>query len=111
MINAGFEPYADEWWHYNSKKSQMGAKTAGQDKAEYGAMELSPNNWHHELIRRKHLEGTEILTTVPIKTLGKMGRQIAWLEVALEAAQIVGDMKETSLPEAAIIKPPEQEAA
>jgi len=111
MTGAGFEPYADEWWHYNSKKSQMGAKTARIDRAEYGAMELSKDDWHHELIRRQHLHGTERLTQMPIQAMGKMGKQIALLEVAAEAAQKIGSMQQTSLPKAAIIAPPEKEAA
>jgi D-alanyl-D-alanine dipeptidase len=54
MIRSGFEPYADEWWHYNDPASQMGAKAAGREHAEYGAVELSNENKKYEKIRRQH---------------------------------------------------------
>lgn len=50
---AGLQPYEDEWWHYNSPLSQMGAKTAGLPKAEYGGLELSEKNKFFEDQRRK----------------------------------------------------------
>lgn len=57
MKAAGFEAYQEEWWHYNSKKTQMGAKTAGIDYAEYGAMQLSLEDKIHEMkIRQLRLE-------------------------------------------------------
>lgn len=54
MIRAGFEPYADEWWHYNDPASQMGAKVAGQDHAEYGAAVMSEANIQYEQVRKQH---------------------------------------------------------
>lgn len=54
MIKAGFEPYADEWWHYNDPASQMGAKVAGREYAEYGAIEMSEENKKYELMRKQH---------------------------------------------------------
>ncbi len=54
MTQAGFEPYADEWWHYNDPASQMGAKVAGRDYAEYGAIELSEENKEFATMRRYH---------------------------------------------------------
>jgi zinc D-Ala-D-Ala dipeptidase len=59
MTEAGFQPYPDEWWHYNSPKSQMGAKTKGIDHAEYGAMLLSNENILHEQMRKRHKLGVE----------------------------------------------------
>lgn len=54
MIKAGLEPYADEWWHYNDPASQMGAKTAGREYAEYGAVEMSEENKQFEKMRTQH---------------------------------------------------------
>lgn len=54
MTSAGLEPYADEWWHYNDPASQMGAKVAGRDHAEYGAVELNDDNHRHEQMRNQH---------------------------------------------------------
>jgi D-alanyl-D-alanine dipeptidase len=54
MIKAGFEPYADEWWHYNDPASQMGAKVAGREYAEYGAVEMSEENKQYEQMRKQH---------------------------------------------------------
>lgn len=52
MTKAGLEPYADEWWHYNDPASQMGAKVAGREYAEYGAVEMSPENEQYEQMRK-----------------------------------------------------------
>ncbi len=111
MINAGFEPYADEWWHYNSKKSQMGAKTAGLVTAEYGAAQLSDENRKIEEIRRLHLQGSEILSKLQGDLMDKFGRQPGWFEVAVKAAKEMGDPTVTTLPRAAKIQPPEEKAA
>ena len=54
MMQVGFEAYQDEWWHFNSKASQMGAKTSGQKEATFGGIELSSENLAHEEKRRKH---------------------------------------------------------
>lgn len=54
MMKAGFEPYADEWWHYNDPASQMGAKVAGREYAEYGAIEMSEENKKYEQMRKQH---------------------------------------------------------
>lgn len=54
MIKAGFEPYEDEWWHYNDPASQMGAKVAGREHAEYGAIEMSEDNKQYEQMRKLH---------------------------------------------------------
>jgi D-alanyl-D-alanine dipeptidase len=107
MTQAGFQPYADEWWHYNSPKSQMGAKTAGLDYAEYGAAPLTEDNWRHELTRRQHLKGTEVLA---IKGLREFAAPTVYLEVVAEAAEGL-NAKATSLPRAAIIAPSETKAA
>jgi zinc D-Ala-D-Ala dipeptidase len=48
MKSVGFEQYLDEWWHFNSKKSQMGAKTAELPYAEYGPISLTTQQLFHE---------------------------------------------------------------
>lgn len=58
MMKAGFEPYADEWWHYNDPASQMGAKVAGREYAEYGAIEMSEENEQYEQMRKQHHRNT-----------------------------------------------------
>lgn len=58
MIQADFEPYLHEWWHFNSKKSQMGAKTSGSKTAEYGAAEFTEENLRHAEMRRNHRLGS-----------------------------------------------------
>ena len=54
MVASGMEPYADEWWHFNDPASQMGAKAAGLEFAEYGAAELSEENQAFALMREQH---------------------------------------------------------
>lgn len=54
MAAVGLEPYADEWWHYNDPASQMGAKVAGIDHAEYGAIELNAENREFAHMREQH---------------------------------------------------------
>lgn len=58
MTRAGFEPYAEEWWHYNDPASQMGAKTAGAEYAEYGAAVLSEENKYFADVRKLHAINT-----------------------------------------------------
>lgn len=36
MIEAGFEGYEHEWWHYNARETQMGAQAAQTGSASYG---------------------------------------------------------------------------
>ncbi len=54
MTTAGLKPYADEWWHYNDPASQMGAKVAGREYAEYGAVELNNENIRFNEMRSQH---------------------------------------------------------
>lgn len=44
MHNAGLEGYQHEWWHFNNKKTQMGAKSAGLSYASYGYVEPPMNS-------------------------------------------------------------------
>lgn len=104
MKNAGFQPYEDEWWHYNSAKSQMGAKSAGISYAEFGPILLSEQDDAHEKMRLNHRRGV-----ISIADGAFLASKVS---VLAEAFQIVrnasirdGDPKEIIFPEAAIIKP------
>lgn len=101
MTSVDFQPYPDEIWHYNSLKTQMGAKTAGRKYAEYGAIDLSGENIEHELMRQNHRLGT-IRLSQGIFPGGKFLDSI-YLPVALQAAKKMGDYQETLLPKAEMI--------
>ncbi|MCL5090853.1 MAG: D-alanyl-D-alanine carboxypeptidase family protein, partial [Patescibacteria group bacterium] len=89
MKAVGFEPYEDEWWHYNSKKSQMGAKIAGLNYAEYGPIALSADNLEYEKMRSGHWLGS-------IKIFEK---GISPEKSAAEAGVLeVGDIRKTKSP-------------
>ncbi len=52
----GLEGLISEWWHKNSRKTQMGAKVAGLRAAEFGpVLELSEENLRHEKMRRSYV--------------------------------------------------------
>lgn len=36
MHEAGFEGFEHEWWHYNARETQMGARASGHTQASYG---------------------------------------------------------------------------
>ena len=61
MTAAGLEPYADEWWHYNDPASQMGAKVAGRESAEYGAVTMSRENKEFAQMRNAHHRNSVLL--------------------------------------------------
>lgn len=103
MRDAGFEAYPDEWWHYNSPKSQMGAKTAGLDLAEFGVADLSAENLTHEQMRKGHHLGTRKIFE-GAQPSGKLGPSEYFTIVRDSVAQ-TGDIRETSLPLAEIIAP------
>jgi D-alanyl-D-alanine dipeptidase len=45
MHEAGFEGFEHEWWHYNARETQMGARAAGCSEVTYGiATELLPKS-------------------------------------------------------------------
>lgn len=46
------QPYNEEWWHYNSPLTQMGARADGRKSAKIGACVLSDKNLEHEHARR-----------------------------------------------------------
>lgn len=52
MTEAGFAPYADEWWHFNDSATQMGAAALGKEYAEYGPAHLDANNINFEQMRK-----------------------------------------------------------
>ncbi len=106
MTQAGFEPYEEEWWHYNSKKSQMGAKTAGLKQAEYGAIQLSGENDKHELMRRMHWLGSiRIFRGEVTSKLGTIFTSNETLIAAGLGVKETGDIRATKSPLAAVIKP------
>lgn len=110
MSEAGFEPYQDEWWHFNSPKSQMGAITAGLSEAMYGATNLSEENFKQEQMRSDQRLGTiRILNgwKQKIHTKGSPNPLSEYFEVAKKAASETGDPRITSLPEAVIMAPSE----
>lgn len=41
MFQVGFEGFEHEWWHYNARETQMGARVAGLDRATFGRVEPS----------------------------------------------------------------------
>lgn len=108
MINSGFEPYADEWWHFNSPKSQMGAKTAGLKTAEYGPTELSKKSQGFETMRKVHRLGSIRISKdqFEFQTVYPADLSI----VAIGGVNETGDLRITSLPKAEIIKPQEKAA-
>jgi D-alanyl-D-alanine dipeptidase len=95
MRTAGFEPYPDEWWHFNSPKSQMGARTAGLQFAEYESAE-EYTDWQHEKMRRMHRAGSIMIYegTHP----GPPQNLKEHMAVAVDAVNNIGDLRQTSLP-------------
>ena len=107
MKAAFFEAYPDEYWHFNSHKSQMGAKTARSKVAQYGAATLSEKNLEHERMRRDHRLGTIRILQGWVRPVGKVYDPLKeHFKVAKEAALETGDPRITSLPKAAVISPP-----
>jgi|GEM_PF-495412 len=115
MAQAKMQAYAPEWWHFNSIKSQMGAKTAGLHEAEYGGIELSEDNLEQEEMREQHRQGL-----IKIKE-GKLGSHhfagkldllapkddtlAKLILLNVEALNETGDPRITHLPKAAVIAP------
>lgn len=110
MMEVGFAPYEDEWWHYNSKKSQMGAKVANLDHAEYGAMQLDSANQKQEMVRRMHWLGSIKIYN------GDFGSKLGIypltpeMVAAKQGVTEIGDIRKTKSPLAAVIKPVGQAA-
>lgn len=104
MMAVGMQPYTDEWWHYNSPKSQMGARSVDLSFATYGPIELSDKNLAHEKMRGDHRRGTIRLATTQSGKLGLVSSS-KYLAAAYDAAQENGDPRLTSLPNAIIISP------
>lgn len=76
MTAHGLEPYADEWWHYNSRQSQMGAVTSGQLSAAFGGSEPTAKiiiaeqqrqaEWHAARRQEPHFGQTRLLRAATI---------------------------------------------
>ncbi len=65
ISSVGLEAYADEWWHYNARQTQMGAKTHGLKLATYSAVEISRADFEFELSRRELAEKIGGETVLP----------------------------------------------
>lgn len=100
MRAGGFEPYPDEWWHYNSPKSQMGAKSAGLPTAAYGSAE-NLVDWKHEKMRTMHRNGSLMINegTHPGVPVGLSEH----MKAATSAVKRVGDLRQTSVAKADVI--------
>ncbi len=61
MKSEGFEAYPDEWWHYNDRKSQMGAICAGSDFAVYGQSGINNEGREFEELVKRSMSGLERL--------------------------------------------------
>lgn len=114
MVTAGMQPYEDEWWHYNSPLSQMGAKVAGLDHAEFGGIDLSEENLDHEAMRESHRAGLVKIHEGMLLNhhyAGKVGVASDLVRLNELALSETGDPRLTSLPRAAVIAPDKEEAA
>lgn len=105
MNQAGLEAYTDEWWHYNSAKSQMGAKTSGRMFAEFGPASLSAGNQTHEQMRVNHRLGAIKLSDPFERAPIPNSTGENYLFYAHWSARDTGDIRKTSLPLAEIIAP------
>lgn len=78
MVEVGMVAYEEEWWHFNARESQMGAKADGGRSATYGAVVLNDKHLYHEHLRRAYHRSRIIdyvegrITVNPIVT--KIGR-------------------------------------
>lgn len=104
MRSVGLEAYEDEWWHYNSPKSQMGAKAAGLSRAVFGPASLSEQDKEIENMRVEHRKG--IINIVNGATLtGKVSILGEEYAIVKQASDRDGDPRSIKFPDAAIIKP------
>lgn len=107
MTAAGLQAYPDEWWHYNAPETQMGAKAAGLDHAEYGAAILSSENVRFEDMRRRHQEGIAHIHTANMQGLQpRTGHRVVddLFRLSELALRTVGDPRITKLDPAAVIE-------
>ncbi|PIR61910.1 MAG: hypothetical protein COU66_01230 [Candidatus Pacebacteria bacterium CG10_big_fil_rev_8_21_14_0_10_44_11] len=105
MLQVGLEAYKDEWWHYNARKSQMGAKTAGLPHAEYGAARLSSENIGHERKRRKFLRRVATIQN-GFEVTRNISQHLTQALLAFKnTAQATKNIRETSISNAAEIHP------
>ncbi|MDB5166420.1 MAG: hypothetical protein JWM37_492 [Candidatus Saccharibacteria bacterium] len=108
MVAAGMQPLKSEWWHYNSGKSQMGARSAGRDSASYGGAIMSESNLTHETMRTMHHRGLVRIHESLLQGDALPASDTVMAELlALNgmALSIAGDPRLTRLPQAAVIAP------
>lgn len=103
MTSVGFEPYAEEWWHFNSG-NQMAERTkyyrTGQKGvARYGNSGLSPEQHRHEHIHRQlfHFLGEVAQNPAAAQHIPEDLRMLGGSpEDILELAAITGDPREAT---------------
>jgi zinc D-Ala-D-Ala dipeptidase len=106
MRHVGFEAYQDEWWHYNSPESQMGAKSANRMIAEYGAAAFTEENKRFEDIRSQHNLGIQrIFYRYPLKIIPSQSHIFRYLAVTMESVHHTGNPVLSRYPKAERISP------
>lgn len=111
MTSVGFASLESEWWHFNSIKSQMGARVIGLPYAEYGTAILSEENLTHEQMRRDHRIGSlKILDrgtrTNKLRINQRLNIDSEFFDVAQRIVMETGDLRTVSFqPKAARISP------
>jgi zinc D-Ala-D-Ala dipeptidase len=114
MVQAGMQSYEDEWWHFNSPKSQMGAKTSGIEHAEYGGIVLDEDNIKHEKMRQAHRTGLIRIQEGLLQghhLMGKVDPLAELIQLNEDVLNETGDPRLIYLPKAAVIEPPDTQAA
>lgn len=112
MMQAGFQPYFAEWWHFNAPESQMGAATAGLDYATFGAVGLDESNRAHENTRLKIRQEVLKLQREGDLAIGcTSGLPVVWMALRVEILAAIRETGDPQLVEdwpAEIIAPPEE---
>mgnify|MGYP002078903999 CR=1 FL=1 len=102
MVGAGFEPYEEEWWHFNDgnqmAETTKHRRTGDKGVAKYGNADLSEAQQYHERIHRQLFELLAAVAENPVaaqnipEDLKKHG---ATPELVLDLSAHIGNPKET----------------
>lgn len=102
MTGAGFEPYEEEWWHFNDGNQMAQTtkyrRTGEKDTAKYGNTELSEAQKYHEYIHQQLFALLAEVSSNPVaaqnipEDLKKHG---ATPELVLDLSAHIGNPKET----------------
>jgi D-alanyl-D-alanine dipeptidase len=93
MTDAGFLPYAEEWWHFNPPECQMGAWVAGLPEATFGSVGLSSENLAWETFRKKvHHASVKIHDAASRGEPDGLGEE---LDDIRRAVMLTGDQRQT----------------